>query len=61
MSVTISRLRHQGRPGLQADQCDSTAKTTPKAIEIGTSLSMVSPATLTTDSISTNMSANLDR
>jgi hypothetical protein len=42
MSLTISRLRHHGRPGLHADQCNSAANTMPKAIEIGTSFSMVS-------------------
>src|SRR5262245_26963218 len=55
MSVTISRLRHQGRPGLQADQCVRNANTMPKAIEMGTSLSIVSPATLITDSVSASM------
>src|SRR5215813_12605550 len=57
MSVTISRLRHQGRPGLQADQCVRNANTMPKAIEMGTSLSIVSPATLITDSVSASMAS----
>ncbi len=55
MSVTISRLRHHGLPGLQADQWVSTAKQMPSAMETGTSFKKVSPTTSKTESSSFNI------
>ena len=43
-SVASSRLRHHDWPGLQADQRLNRVKAKASAIEIGTILSMVSPA-----------------
>ncbi|MGY4327709.1 hypothetical protein ACVWWG_002126 [Bradyrhizobium sp. LB7.2] len=44
MSVTISRLRHHGTPGLQAQKYSSTVKTTASANVVGTTFAMVSPS-----------------
>ncbi|WP_461328243.1 hypothetical protein [Bradyrhizobium diazoefficiens] len=42
--MTISRLRHQGVPGLQAQKCSSTVKTAASARVMGTTFAMVSPS-----------------
>src|SRR5450755_4587148 len=58
-SVISSLLRHQGFPGLQADQWVNTAKTMPSPIEIGTSFIIVWPETWTTENSSLSISADL--
>src|SRR5690242_15410404 len=50
MSVTSSRLRHQGTPGLQAQKWVSTENTTARTIVTGTTLTMVWPSMLRTSS-----------
>src|ERR1051325_7317004 len=54
MSVTISRLRHHGAPGLQAQKYDSTENNSASTMVIGTTLAMVCP------NISTISSGKLD-
>src|SRR4029079_16015984 len=44
MSVMISRLRHHGAPGLQAQKCSSTVKITASMKVMGMTFSMVSPS-----------------
>ncbi|MGY4353737.1 hypothetical protein ACVW0J_000230 [Bradyrhizobium sp. i1.7.7] len=44
MSVRISRLRHHGAPGLQAQKCSSTVKTAASTKVTGTIFWMVSPS-----------------
>src|SRR5438874_10511071 len=44
MSVTSSRLRHQGLPGLQAQKCVSTVKTRASAIVTGTTWAIACPS-----------------
>ena len=44
MSVTSSRLRHQGLPGLQAQKWVSTENTSASATVTGTTLAMVWPS-----------------
>src|SRR6478672_4840881 len=44
MSVMISRLRHHGAPGLQAQKCSSTVKITASAKVMGMTFSIVSPS-----------------
>ena len=41
MSVTSSFLRHHGFPGLQAQKCVSTEKTSASPIVTGTTLAIV--------------------
>src|SRR3569623_1545754 len=55
----ISRLRHHGPPGLQADQWVSTAKTMPRTIVIGRILRTVWPATSRTPISSTIMALQI--
>ena len=43
-SVTSSRLRHHGRPGLQAQKCASTENSSASASVTGTTLAMVWPS-----------------
>src|ERR1700681_4717636 len=61
MSVTSSRLRHQGVPGLQAQKCVSTENTTATAIVIGTTLAIVWPSISTTSRGRLDMSASSDQ
>src|SRR5229473_6304227 len=61
MSVTSSRLRHQGVPGLQAQKCVSTENTTATAIVIGTTLVIVWPSISTTSRGRLDMSASSDQ
>src|SRR4030088_1157702 len=48
MSVTSSRLRHQGLPGLQAQKWVNTEKISARTIVIGTTLAIVWPSISTT-------------
>ena len=61
MSVTSSRLRHHGLPGLQAQKCESTVNTTASAIVIGTTLAIVWPTISMTSIGKLDMAASLDR
>src|ERR1700691_1703195 len=63
MSVTSSRLRHQGVPGLQAQKWVSTENTRASTIVIGTTLVIVWPNISTTSKgrldITTSLIGNL--
>src|ERR1700687_3906269 len=61
MSVTSSRLRHQGVPGLQAQKCVSTENTRATAIVIGTTLAIVWPSISTTSRGRLDISASSDQ
>src|SRR6266446_441221 len=61
MSLTSSRLRHQGVPGLQAQKCVSTENTRATAIVIGTTLVIVWPSISTTSRGRLDMSASSDQ
>ncbi len=61
MSVTSSRLRHQGVPGLQAQKCVSTENTSASTIVMGTTLAIVWPSISTTSSGKSDMAASSDQ
>jgi hypothetical protein len=61
MSVTSSRLRHQGLPGLQAQKCASTENTSASAIVTGTTLAIVWPSISTTSRGKLDMAASSDQ
>src|SRR5260221_8606482 len=61
MSVTSSRLRHQGVPGLQAQKWVSTENTRATAIVMGTTLAIVWPSISTTSRGRLDMSASSDQ
>ena len=61
MSVTSSRLRHQGVPGLQAQKWVSTENTSASTIVIGTTLAIVWPSISTTSSGRLDMAASSDQ
>ena len=61
MSVTSSRLRHQGVPGLQAQKWVSTENTTASTIVIGTTLAIVWPNISTTSKGRFDMATSFDR
>ena len=61
MSVTSSRLRHHGVPGLQAQKWVSTENTTASTIVIGTTLAIVWPNISTTSKGRLDMVTSSDR
>src|SRR5229473_3353801 len=61
MSVTSSRLRHHGVPGLQAQKWVSTENTRATAIVMGTTLVIVWPSISTTSRGRLDMSASSDQ
>ncbi len=61
MSVTSSRLRHQGLPGLQAQKCESAVNTRATAIVIGTTFAIVCPTTLITCIDKSDMTTSFKR
>src|SRR5450755_1202561 len=61
MSVTSSRLRHQGVPGLQAQKWVSTENTRATAIVMGITLAIVWPSISTTSRGRLDMSASSDQ
>src|ERR1700733_10197729 len=61
MSVTSSRLRHQGVPGLQAQKRVSTENTSASTIVIGTTLVIVWPNISTTSKGRLDMTTSLNR